>query len=87
MLHEGVVTGSDHFAHVLSLSAHDGSLLATSRVIASLLAPEGGRVVPFKGLLTGGVAHTTMIVSSVSKTDRHIFLVLIIINFINKYNK
>ena len=70
---KGVVGRRNHFAHVVSLKAHEGVLLATSAVIASFLAPVSGRVVPFKGFLAGSVTHASMVVSSVSES-RHIIL-------------
>ena len=77
MATKGVGVRSDHFAHVLSLHAHGGGLLAALAVITSFLAPEGGRVVPLEGFLAGSVAHATVIVSIVSET-RHICFIIII---------
>ena len=79
MLHKRIVGGCIHLAHVRSLLAEDGRLLASHAKVTALLAVKDRRVPPLESFHTRGVAHATIIVSAISQLRRHIFLKLIII--------
>ena len=65
---KGIVASSEHLAHIVRLLSQQRIALASTANVASLLAPEGGRVVPLEGLLAGGVAHATIIVPIVGQS-------------------
>jgi hypothetical protein len=65
MLHKRIVGRCIHLAHVCSLLAEDGALLASHAKVTALLAVKDRRVPPLKSLHTRGVTHATIIVSAI----------------------